>query len=149
MKGAPADDRSADAYIKKQFAKKLQKLQIRVSKNGMADTLVSSEEKRWCAAVENADTPQEYAALMAELAQAIEPEFMKPPIPGKGEGWVLSGYHIGTGTVRVFHPGFCRVRVRLIGCCCTVRVSDRNLHSRMPLDPMPLLRLKLLHACDQ
>jgi hypothetical protein len=26
--------------------------------------------------------------------------------------------------------------------------SDRNLHSRMPLDPTHV-RLKLLHACDQ
>jgi hypothetical protein len=31
----------------------------------------------------------------------------------------------------------------------TVRVFDRNLHSRMQLGFMPLLRLKLLHACDQ
>jgi hypothetical protein len=28
------------------------------------------------------------------------------------------------------------------------RFSDRNLHSKMPLVPMRLLRLKLLHACD-
>jgi hypothetical protein len=27
--------------------------------------------------------------------------------------------------------------------------SDRILHSRMPLDPTPLLRLKLCHGCDQ
>jgi hypothetical protein len=27
--------------------------------------------------------------------------------------------------------------------------SDRNLHSRMPLVPTPLLRLKRCHACDQ
>jgi hypothetical protein len=33
----------------------------------------------------------------------------------------------------------------------TVRcaVFDRNLHSRIPLRITPLLRLKLLHACDQ
>jgi hypothetical protein len=31
---------------------------------------------------------------------------------------------------------------------CTVRVFDRNLHSRMPLSFTPLLRLKLLQACD-
>jgi hypothetical protein len=30
-----------------------------------------------------------------------------------------------------------------------VRVFDSNLHSRMPLIPTPLLRLKLLQACDQ
>jgi len=30
----------------------------------------------------------------------------------------------------------------------TVRVFDRNLHARMPLDPTHV-RLKLLHACDQ
>jgi hypothetical protein len=28
-------------------------------------------------------------------------------------------------------------------------VFDRNLHSRMPLVPTPLLRLKLLYACNQ
>jgi hypothetical protein len=32
---------------------------------------------------------------------------------------------------------------------CTVRVFDRNLHPRMPLSFTPLLRLQLLHACDQ
>jgi hypothetical protein len=26
---------------------------------------------------------------------------------------------------------------------------DGNLHSRLPSDPTPLLRLKLFHACDQ
>jgi sialate O-acetylesterase len=31
----------------------------------------------------------------------------------------------------------------------TVRVSDRNLHSRIPLNLTPLLRLKRCHACDQ
>jgi hypothetical protein len=30
----------------------------------------------------------------------------------------------------------------------TVRVFDRNLHSRMPLDPTHV-RLKHWHACDQ
>ena len=47
------------------------------------------------------------------------------------------------------HPGFCRVRVS--PTCGSVRCAffDRNLHSRMPLSFTPVLRLKLLHACDQ
>jgi hypothetical protein len=58
--------------------------------------------------------------------------------------------------VCVFNHGFCCVRVSSIGLCYRLRLLygvesfDRNLHSRMPLDPTPLLlRLKLLHACDQ
>jgi hypothetical protein len=43
--------------------------------------------------------------------------------------------------------------VRGGGCGCiqcrgTVRVFDRKLRSMMPLVPTPLLRVKLLHACD-
>jgi hypothetical protein len=34
------------------------------------------------------------------------------------------------------------------GPSCTVRVSGRNLHLRMPLD-LTHVRLKLLHTCDQ
>jgi hypothetical protein len=35
-----------------------------------------------------------------------------------------------------------------VPACVRCPFSDRNLHSRMPLDPTHV-RLKLLHACDQ
>jgi hypothetical protein len=54
-----------------------------------------------------------------------------------------------TGYGARFHPGFCRVRVSPIGCSqVRCAFSDRNLHSRMPLDPTHV-RLKLEHACEQ
>jgi hypothetical protein len=54
------------------------------------------------------------------------------------------------GRVRVFHHGFCCVRVSTIGLRYRLRCVfvGRNSHSKMPLVPMPA-RLKLLHACDQ
>jgi hypothetical protein len=40
------------------------------------------------------------------------------------------------------------VPIEEISGCARCAFSDRNLHSRMPLDPTHV-RLKLLHACDQ
>jgi hypothetical protein len=59
--------------------------------------------------------------------------------------------HVGAGrTVRVFHHGFCCVRVSAIGLQLLYGALSpgSNLHSRMPLDPTHV-RLKLLHACGQ
>jgi hypothetical protein len=54
------------------------------------------------------------------------------------------------GTVRVLHPEFCCVRVRVIGCCCTVRFFPAAIYTRgVQLSFTPLLRLKRCHACDQ
>jgi hypothetical protein len=55
--------------------------------------------------------------------------------PGYGARFTLNSAELG---------------LRLSGCdCCKVRIFGRNPHSRMPLIPMPLLRMKLLQTCDQ
>jgi hypothetical protein len=52
------------------------------------------------------------------------------------------------GTVRVFAIDSAVLWLASLGCG-TVRVFDRNFHSRMPLSFTPLLHLKRCHACDQ
>jgi hypothetical protein len=65
---------------------------------------------------------------------------------------LLFGDQSGTlRAVRVFHHGFCRVRVSLTcdgGCQGHGARFQAILHSRMLLDPTHV-RLTLLHACDQ
>jgi hypothetical protein len=66
-----------------------------------------------------------------EVAEVVRFLLVRGPYAYLGTGWI--GCHSD------YSPQQHRVRCAF---------SDRNLHSRMPLDPTHV-RLKLLHACDQ
>jgi hypothetical protein len=54
----------------------------------------------------------------------------------------------GTGSCKYSIEGIKTSATLISGVLARCAFSDRNLHSRMPLDPTHV-RLKLLHACDQ